>query len=115
MAADEPVWRDLITADETHALAPGIPSDLDRAPDVLVVGGGMVGVVTAVLCRRAGLGRVTLVERRGLGSGPSGRAAGILVPDRLLMAPATGQALTRWIATGQRPDNAWPFPLWRLA
>lgn len=33
----------------------------------------------------------------------------------LLMAPATGQALTRWIATGQRPADVWPFRLSRFA
>ena len=110
MAADEPVWRDLITADETHALAPGIPSDLDRAPDVLVVGGGMVGVVTAVLCGRAGLGRVTLVERSSLGSGPSGRAAGILVPDGAEPAALVGLARAS-LALWHQLDEGWPSGL----
>jgi glycine oxidase len=76
------VWLDQLVAEEVAALEPGVPAALDRRPDVLVVGGGMVGVASAVACRRAGLGSVTLVEReRRLGAGASGGAAGLLVPE----------------------------------
>jgi glycine oxidase len=75
---DQPVW-DL---DEARArLDPGPPERLDRTPDVLVVGGGVVGLATAALCRRAGLGRVLLVERGRLAGGPSGRGEGIMRPE----------------------------------
>lgn len=66
---------------EPEQLDPGAPAELDRRPDVLVVGGGVIGLATAALCRRAGLGRVLLLERGRLAAGPSGRAAGILAPE----------------------------------
>src|SRR5207248_2921551 len=62
-------------------LEPGFPDRLPRTPDVLVVGGGMVGVATAVACRRAGLGTVALVERSTLGAGATAGAGGLLVPE----------------------------------
>jgi glycine/D-amino acid oxidase-like deaminating enzyme len=74
-----PVWDDLLTANERRALEPG-PDALDATPDVLVVGGGVVGLATAAFCRRAGIERVLLIERDRLAAGPSGRAAGTLTP-----------------------------------
>ncbi len=50
-------------------------------PDVLVVGGGILGVATAVACRDAGLGSVTLIEADRLGAGATGGAAGLLQPE----------------------------------
>ncbi len=76
---DQPVWE--LEADP-GLLEPG-PGALDRRPDVLVVGGGVVGLATAALCRRAGLGRVEVVERGRLAGGPSGRGGGILAPAPL--------------------------------
>jgi len=82
---DQPVWElegDLGLPDP-GLLDPG-PGALDRRPDrrpdVLVVGGGVTGLATAALCRRAGLGRVEVVERGRLAGGPSGRGGGILAP-----------------------------------
>ena len=76
-----PLWERELTADERAALgAPGPPT-LPERPDVLVVGGGVVGLATAVMCRRAGLGEVLVVERGRLGGGASGGAAGLLSPD----------------------------------
>ena len=72
-------WEDALTADDRRMLDPG-PGDMDLRPDVLVVGGGVVGLATAVMCRRAGLGRVQVIERGRLASGPSGSAAGGLSP-----------------------------------
>jgi len=59
--------------------------DLDRRPDVLVVGGGAQGLATAAACRELGLGSVVLVERDRLAAGPSGSAAGTLCPDAHLV------------------------------
>ncbi len=81
MTAHHPLWRDLLDEGEEAALDPGLPDRLPRTPDVLVVGGGMVGVATAVACQRAGLGSVVLVERSTLGAGATGGAAGLLVPE----------------------------------
>jgi glycine oxidase len=75
------IWRDTAGEAVLAALDPGLPPDLDERPDVLVVGGGVVGLATAALCRRAGLGRVMLIERDHLGSGASGGAAAMLTPQ----------------------------------
>jgi glycine oxidase len=75
------VWLDQLTEAERAVLDPGPPPEPERRPDVLVVGGGIVGVATAVACLRAGLGSVALVERQRLGAGASGGAAGLLIPE----------------------------------
>jgi len=76
-----PVWRDTADRGVLAALDPGLPPDLDLRPDVLVVGGGMVGLGTAASCTRAGLGRVVLIDRAGLATWASGRAAALLSPE----------------------------------
>jgi glycine oxidase len=77
----EPVWRDTAGPGVLAALEPGVPPDFDRRPDVLVVGGGVVGLATAALCTRAGMGSVTLIERDRLATGASGKAAALLTPE----------------------------------
>jgi glycine/D-amino acid oxidase-like deaminating enzyme len=74
-----PVWDLALGEDELRALDPG-PGELDLRPDVLVVGGGVVGLATAVMCRRAGLGRVQVIERERCAAGPSGSPASALSP-----------------------------------
>ncbi len=81
MPVGETVWRDTAGAGVLAALEPGVPPDLDRRPDVLVVGGGAVGLATAALCSRAGLGRVVVIERDRLAAGASGSAAALLTPE----------------------------------
>jgi glycine oxidase len=76
-------WPEELTDDERAALAPGVPTELDRRPDVLVVGGGVVGISTAVACQQAGLGSVLLIERDQLGAGATGGAGGLLSADTL--------------------------------
>jgi glycine/D-amino acid oxidase-like deaminating enzyme len=76
------VWDDRRSADEWARLAPGRPEDLDRRPDVLVVGGGVIGLAAAVFARRAGLGRVVLIERaQRLAPGASSGNGGAIAPD----------------------------------
>jgi glycine/D-amino acid oxidase-like deaminating enzyme len=48
-----------------------------RAPDVVVVGGGIVGCATAAFLAAAGV-RVTLVEQMEIASGASGRNSGVV-------------------------------------
>jgi glycine/D-amino acid oxidase-like deaminating enzyme len=81
VAALYPLWRDLLDEHEEAALDPGLPDRLPRTPDVLVVGGGILGVATALACQRAGLGTVALVERSALGAGATAGAGGLLVPE----------------------------------
>jgi glycine oxidase len=81
MTVGHALWPDQLSDDERARLTPGLPDDLDRRPDILVVGGGILGVATAVACVRAGLGSVVVVERDRLGAGASGGAAGLLIPE----------------------------------
>lgn len=75
-----PVWDDLASPDDLAALDPPRPNAWDPAPDVLVIGGGVIGLAVAAFCRRDGM-RVLLVERDRLADHASGRAAGGLSPD----------------------------------
>jgi len=80
-AASHAVWRDLLGEQDMVALDPGLPESFERRPDVLVIGGGIVGVAAAVACQRAGLGHAVVVEAATLGAGATGGAAGLLIPD----------------------------------
>ena len=66
-----------------HASIPAIPSFADRPlperADVVVVGGGYTGMVTA-LCLARGGARVTLLEKASMGWGASTRNGGIFHP-----------------------------------
>jgi len=75
------IWTDQLEPGELAALDPGVPDTLERRPDVLVVGGGILGVSVARACRDAGAGSVVLIEAGRLGSGATGGAAGLLVPE----------------------------------
>ena len=79
MASGRTIWADQLTEPELSVLTRN--SALARRPDVLVVGGGVVGVATALACHQAGIGLVSLVEAGGLGSGATAGAAGLLVPE----------------------------------
>jgi glycine oxidase len=79
MGSSASLWWDLLSTDEVDALHR--VDELPRAADVVVVGGGMLGTLTAWFCRRSGLGRVVLLEADHLGAGASGGAAGLLVPE----------------------------------
>jgi len=76
-------WPDQLTDAERAALQPGLHDALNARPDVLVVGGGVVGVTAALACERAGLGSVVLIERDQLGAGATGGAGGLLGADTL--------------------------------
>src|ERR1039457_1580738 len=75
------IWRDQLTAEERAALGRGDGTIPDFRPDVLVVGGGIVGVATAAACHQAGIGSVLLIETGRLGAGATGGATGLLIPE----------------------------------
>jgi glycine/D-amino acid oxidase-like deaminating enzyme len=81
MVARTTVWPDELTPDESAQLVRGAGVIAQPRPDVLVVGGGIVGVATAAACRRAGCGSVLLIEAGELGAGATGGAAGLLMPE----------------------------------
>lgn len=51
---------------------------MSNAADVVVIGGGVIGVSTAFHLARAGAGRVVLLERRFLGAGASGKSGAVV-------------------------------------
>jgi len=74
------IWRDQLTAAERAVLgrADGVA---DSRPDVLVIGGGILGVSIAAACVEADLGSVLLIETGRLGAGATGGATGLLIPE----------------------------------
>jgi glycine oxidase len=74
------VWASTVDPADQATLDPGMPADLDRHPDVLVVGGGVIGLATAVFCRRAGMRQVLVIEAARLAAAASGGAGGALAP-----------------------------------
>jgi len=74
----------------------------DKA-DVVVVGGGTVGAWCAYFLRRAGAGRVVLLDKRSLGEGASSRAAGIV---RGQGGTETAVRLAQWTQDFYRRQSA---------
>jgi glycine/D-amino acid oxidase-like deaminating enzyme len=74
------LWASTVDPADRTALDPGVPADLDRHPEVLVVGGGVIGLATAVFCRHAGISRVLVIEAAQLAGAASGGAGGALAP-----------------------------------
>ncbi len=95
-------WLDQLTDAERAALGRGAGAVPRPRPDVLIVGGGIVGAATAAACRGAGLGSVLLIEAGRLGSGATGGAAGLLTPeihewsDPALFVDLARSSLARW-------------------
>jgi glycine/D-amino acid oxidase-like deaminating enzyme len=103
------VWASTVDPADRAALDPGVPADLDRHPDVLVVGGGVIGLATAVFCRRAGIGRVLVIEAARLAGAASGGAGGALAPAlHQLSDPPAFVALARTsLALYRQLDQDW--------
>src|SRR5215813_10224849 len=81
MTVNSAIWRDQLTPEERAVLGPADEGVAGATPDVLVVGGGILGVTTAAACSEAGLGDVMLIETGRLGAGATGGATGLLIPE----------------------------------
>src|ERR1022692_326582 len=81
MTVSSAIWRDQLTDSERATLGRGDGVITDPRPDVLVVGGGILGVATAAACHQAGLGSVLLVETGRLGAVPPGGGTGLLIRE----------------------------------
>jgi len=76
------LWPDELSDTERRVLRRrDALSAKDRRPDVLVVGGGIMGVATARACEEARTGSVLLVEAEVLGHGATGGALGLCTPE----------------------------------
>src|SRR5215470_2720277 len=63
------------------------PESLPASTTVLIIGGGLMGVATAYWLTRFGVD-VTLIERRGLACGATGRNAGLALHNSRLIEDA---------------------------
>ncbi len=81
MTVNGAIWRDQLTAEERSVLGRADDGVAGARPDVLVIGGGILGVTTAAACAEAGLGSVLLIETGRLGAGATGGATGLLIPE----------------------------------
>jgi glycine/D-amino acid oxidase-like deaminating enzyme len=110
MTVGQALWPGLLSNEERAWLEPGRPPSLPRRPDVLIVGGGILGIATAAACARAGFGSVVVLERDRLGAGASGGAAGLLMPDGHVgvdppfMVDFARSSLTAW----RELEQTWP-------
>ncbi|MDA1334578.1 MAG: DM13 domain-containing protein [bacterium] len=75
------VWFDAVPDSRTYEALQG-----DATSDIVIIGGGIVGVVAAWHCRKLGL-TVSLVEKNHIGTGDTGLTTGFLtrVPDTSLV------------------------------
>jgi D-hydroxyproline dehydrogenase subunit beta len=80
---------------------------LAAVPDVVVVGGGIIGCATAFELASRGA-RVTLLERDELAAGASGRNLGYVDTSKdPVLAPLARRSLERYLELTERP----PFPV----
>ncbi|HMH91000.1 MAG TPA: FAD-binding oxidoreductase [Streptosporangiaceae bacterium] len=81
MTAQGAIWRAQLTQAERAALGRADGDVAGARPDVLVVGGGIMGVAAAAACVTAGIDSVLLIETGRLGAGATGGATGLLIPE----------------------------------
>ena len=80
VASGDRYWADDLGRDEADVIEHG-QGRLDLEPDVLVVGGGIMGVATAFAFHRSAAGSVQLIDASSLASGATGGSAGLLQPE----------------------------------
>jgi D-amino-acid dehydrogenase len=81
-----------------------IPSTMSEKADVIVIGGGVIGVCAAYYLQKTGR-QVTLLERSSICSGSSQGNSGLIVPSHSIPLPTPGtvsQAL-KWILNPRSP------------
>jgi glycine/D-amino acid oxidase-like deaminating enzyme len=97
----ERFWGDELDIGEKAVIEQGRGS-VELAPDLLVVGGGIMGVATALAVDTAGLGSVQLIEGSTLAAGATGGSAGLLQPE-----PHHGEDPDCLVELGRRSLDRW--------
>lgn len=84
-------------------------------PDVLIIGGGVIGISSAYYLARDGVS-VTLLEKGEIGRGSSWANAGLIVPCFSTPIPAPGQLAQafRWMLDPESPFYIQPRFNWEL-
>ena len=86
----ESIWTHLLQPEERAFLSPGIPSDLNHTPDVLILGGGIIGLSIARYISHEHSLRTVLLEQNTLASGAtSANAGGIFAGQQPASLPAS--------------------------
>src|SRR5260221_10185687 len=75
------IGRQQLRSDQRAMLGRGEGTMANPRRDVLVIGGGILGVAVAASAHDAGLGSVQLVEAGRLGAGATGGATRLLIPE----------------------------------
>ncbi|HYS32216.1 MAG TPA: FAD-binding oxidoreductase [Streptosporangiaceae bacterium] len=75
------IWREQLTPEQRASLGRDAGTIARSRPDLLVIGGGILGVAIASSLHDAGLGSVQLIEAGRLGAGATGGATGLLIPE----------------------------------
>jgi glycine/D-amino acid oxidase-like deaminating enzyme len=82
---------------------------MSPSPDVVVVGGGIVGIAVAASCARRGLS-VTLCEAGGLAQGASGRNQGLVIgPHHPSIEPIARRTLALFLELHERSGYSFAF------
>lgn len=86
-----------------------------RKPDVLILGGGVIGLICALNLLRNGRS-VTLLERKTVGAGSSHGNCGTITPSHAppLAAPGVIQLALKWMTQADAPLYVRPRADWRL-
>ena len=109
MSTAESIWFATLSAAERAEAGAHYSGDLLKTPDVLIVGGGIIGLATAYFLADGGA-KVQLIETASLASGASGANAGGVWPnDQGPAHPAGFQQLAffsrdLWGRLSLRPD-----------
>src|SRR5260221_8319850 len=99
------IGRQQLRSDQRAMLGRGEGTMANPRRDVLVIGGGILGVAVAASAHDAGLGSVQLVEAGRLGAGATGGATRLLIPE----PPPWSDPGTFFHMERARPER-WRYP-----